>query len=122
VNGSPEYEIEEYDRKERGTDIILHISDDSKEFLEHSRIERPAQKILQLPSLSDPDGDEKDVSWEGEGENRKKIETEVPNIINDTKPLWKKKPGKLKDQDYLDFYKKLYPMSPDPMFWIHLNI
>jgi len=121
-NGSPEYEIEEYDRKERGTDIILHISDDSKEFLEHSRIENLLKKYCSFLPYPIQMGMKKDVSWEGEGENRKKIETEVPNIINDTNPLWKKKPGKLKDQDYLDFYKKLYPMSPDPMFWIHLNI
>ena len=120
--GSPEYEIEEYDRKERGTDIILHISDDSKEFLEHSRIENLLKKYCSFLPYPIQMGMKKDVSWEGEGENRKKIETEVPNIINDTNPLWKKKPGKLKDQDYLDFYKKLYPMSPDPMFWIHLNI
>src|SRR5678815_280758 len=64
----------------------------------------------------------KDVRWEGDGEDRKKIEEEVPNLINDTHPLWKKKPGKLKDEDYLNFYKQLYPMSVDPMFWIHLNI
>src|SRR5690606_22663442 len=67
-------------------------------------------------------GMKKETEWEGEGENRKKIETEVPNIINDTNPLWKRKPGKLQDKDYLDFYKKLYPYAPDPMFWIHLNI
>src|SRR4030095_15288057 len=120
--GSPEYEIEEYDRKERGTDIILHISDDSKEFLETSRIENLLKKYCSFLPYPIQMGMKKDIHWEGEGENRKKIETEVPNIINDTNPLWKKKPGKLKDQDYLDFYKKLYPMSPDPMFWIHLNI
>jgi molecular chaperone HtpG len=120
--GNPEYEIEEHDRKDRGTDIILHISDDSKEFLEHDRIEQLLKKYCSFLPFPIQMGMKKEVSWEGEGENRKKNETEVPNIINDTKPLWKKKPGKLTDQDYLDFYKQLYPMSPDPMFWIHLNI
>ncbi|MGB4849891.1 MAG: molecular chaperone HtpG, partial [Saprospiraceae bacterium] len=121
-DGNPEYEIEEIDRKERGTDIILHISDDSKEFLEQARIENLLKKYCSFLPFPIQMGMKKDVQWEGEGENRKKIETEVPNIINDTNPLWKKKPGKLSDQDYLDFYRKLYPMSPDPMFWIHLNI
>ncbi len=120
--GSPEYEIEEYDRKDRGTDVILHISRDNKEFLEESRIGNLLKKYCSFLPYPIQMGTKKDVRWEGEGENRKKIETEVPNIINDTNPLWKKKPGKLSDQDYLDFYKKLYPMSPDPMFWIHLNI
>jgi molecular chaperone HtpG len=120
--GSPEYEIEEYDRKERGTDVVLHISKDSKEFLEESRIEGLLKKYCSFLPYPIQMGMKKDVSWEGEGENRKKIETEVPNIINDTQPLWKKKPGKLTDDDYLNFYKKLYPFSPNPMFWIHLNI
>ena len=120
--GNPEYEMEEHDRKERGTDIILHISDDSKEFLEKDRIEGLLKKYCSFLPFPIQMGMRTDISWEGEGEDRKKIETEVPNIINDTDPLWKRKPGKLKDQDYLDFYKQLYPMSPDPMFWIHLNI
>ncbi len=120
--GNPEYEIEEYDRRDRGTDVILHVSDDSKEFLEHSRIENLLKKYCSFLPYPIQMGMKKETNWEGEGENRKKIETEVPNIINDTHPLWKKKPGKLKDQDYLDFYKKLYPYSQDPMFWIHLNI
>ena len=120
--GNPEYEIEETDRKERGTDIILHISDDSKEFLEKDRIERLLKKYCSFLPYPIQMGTKTDVKWEGEGDDRKKIETEIPNIINDTNPLWKKKPGKLTDEDYLNFYKQLYPMSPDPMFWIHLNI
>ena len=120
--GSPEYEIEEHDRKDRGTDIILHISDDSKEFLEKNRIEGLLKKYCSFLPYPIQFGMKKEVTWEGEGEDRKKIEEEVPNIINDTNPLWKLKPGKLKDEDYLNFYKKLYPMSGDPMFWIHLNI
>jgi molecular chaperone HtpG len=120
--GNPEYEIEEHDRKERGTDIILHISDDSKEFLEKVRIETLLKKYCSFLPYPIQFGMKKDIHWEGEGENRKKIENEVPNIINDTNPLWKRKPGKLKDEDYLNFYKSMYPMSMDPMFWIHLNI
>lgn len=120
--GSPEYEIEESDKKDRGTDVILHISKDSKEFLDKNRIEALLKKYCSFLPYPIQFGMKKEVSWEGEGENRKKVEEEVPNIINDTKPLWKRKPGKLTDQDYLDFYKKLYPYSQDPMFWIHLNI
>lgn len=120
--GQPEYEMEEHDRKERGTDIILHISDDSKEFLEHDRIEGLLKKYCSFLPYPIQMGMRKDIRWEGEGDNRKKIEEDVPNIINDTHPLWKRKPGKLTDEDYLNFYKQLYPMSPDPMFWIHLNI
>ena len=121
-DGNPEYEMEDYDRKERGTDIILHISDDSKEFLEHDRIEGLLKKYCSFLPFPIQMGMKTDIRWEGEGEDRKKIEEQVPNIINDTHPLWKKKPGKLTDKDYIDFYKQLYPMSPDPMFWIHLNI
>ena len=120
--GQPEYEMEEYDRKERGTDIILHISDDSKEFLEHDRIEGLLKKYCSFLPYPIQMGMRKDIRWEGEGDNRKKIEEDVPNIINDTHPLWKRKPGKLTDEDYLNFYKQLYPMSPAPRFWIHLNI
>ncbi len=120
--GNPEYEIEEHDRKDRGTDIILHISDDSKEFLEKDRIEALLKKYCSFLPYPIQFGMKKDVRWEGEGDNRKKTEEDVPNVINDTHPLWKQKPGKLKDEDYLNFYRKLYPMSADPMFWIHLNI
>ncbi len=120
--GNPEYEIDEHDRKDRGTDIILHVSEDSKEFLETSRIEGLLKKYCSFLPYPIQFGTKKDTRWEGEGDDRKKIESEVPNVINDTNPLWKRKPGKLKDEDYLNFYKKLYPMSGDPMFWIHLNI
>ena len=120
--GNPEYEIDDHDRKDRGTDIVLHISDDSKEFLDRGRIEALLKKYGSFLPYPIQFGMTKDIRWEGEGENRKKIEEEIPNIINDTNPLWKRKPGKLKDEDYLQFYKKLYPMSQDPMFWIHLNI
>lgn len=120
--GDPEYEIEETDRKERGTDIILHISDDSKEFLENDRIKALLKKYCSFLPYPIQFGTKKESSWEGEGENKKRIEVEVPNIINDPNPLWKKKPGKLTDEDYLSFYKKLYPFSPEPEFWIHLNI
>lgn len=120
--GNPEYEIEEHDRKDRGTDIILHISDDSKEYLDSNRIEALLKKYCSFLPYPIQFGTRTDMRWEGEGDDKKKIEEEVPNIINDTQPIWKKKPGKLTDNDYLEFYRKLYPMSPDPMFWIHLNI
>lgn len=120
--GDPEYEIDEHDRKDRGTDIILHISDDSKEFLEKDRIEGLLKKYCSFLPYPIQMGMKTDVKWEGEGEDRKKVESEIPNIINDTNPLWKQKPGKLTDEDYFKFYRRLYPMSPDPMFWIHLNI
>jgi molecular chaperone HtpG len=120
--GNPEYEIEEHDRKDRGTDIILHISDDSKEFLDRNKIESLLKKYCSFLPFPIQMGMKKDVRWEGEGDDRKKIEEEVPNVINDTSPLWKRKPGKLKDEDYLQFYRKLYPYAQDPMFWIHLNI
>lgn len=121
-DGNPEYEMEDHDRKERGTDIILHISEDSKEFLEHDRIEALLKKYCSFLPFPIQMGMKTDIRYEGEGEDRKKIEEQVPNIINDTHPLWKRKPGKLTDKDYIDFYKQLYPMSQDPMFWIHLNI
>src|SRR5690606_26827255 len=120
--GNPEYEIEETDRKERGTDIILHINSDSKEFLDRERIETLLKKYCSFLPFPIQFGMKTESHWEGEGEDRKRVETQVPNIINDTNPLWKKKPGKLTDADYLGFYKKLYPFAPDPEFWIHLNI
>lgn len=120
--GNPEYEIEEHDRRERGTDIILHIADDSKEFLEKDRIEALLKKYCSFLPYPIQFGMRTEYSWEGEGDDRKRIDTEVPNIINDTDPLWKKKPGKLSDEDYLKFYRKLYPYAADPEFWIHLNI
>ncbi|MBT8230652.1 MAG: molecular chaperone HtpG [Bacteroidia bacterium] len=120
--GNPEYEIGKGTRKERGTDIILHISDDSTEFLENNRIQNLLDKYSKFLPVPIRFGKKTRTEWEGEGEDRKAIEIEEENIINNTDPLWKKKPNKLKDEDYKAFYNELYPMSPEPLFWIHLNI
>lgn len=120
--GNPEYEIDDHDRRERGTDIVLHIAKDSKEFLEDARIEALLKKYCSFLPYPIQFGMRTEYSWTGEGEDRQRVGTEVPNVINDTDPLWRKKPGKLTDEDYLKFYRKLYPVAPDPEFWIHLNI
>ena len=120
--GNPEYELGKGSRKERGTDIILHISDDSVEFLEQNRIQQLLDKYSKFLPVPIRFGKTTRTEWEGEGDDRKSIEIEEDNIINNTAPLWKKKPNKLKEEDYKAFYKELYPYSADPLFWIHLNI
>lgn len=121
-DGNPEYEIGDDPKEERGTDIILHISKENKEFLEESRIEALLQKYCRFLPVTVRFGTKKKTEWVGEGEDRKSIEKEVDNVINDTPPLWKDQPTDLKDEDYLAFYRKLHPFNPDPLFWIHLNI
>jgi molecular chaperone HtpG len=121
-DGNPEYQIEFTKKKERGTDIILHISDDSVEFLEKSRIDSLLDKYCKFLPVEIRFGTRTLTEYEGEGEERKAVETEVDNIVNNPNPAWKKRPNNLKDQHYIDFYKEMYPMSQDPMFWIHLNI
>jgi len=121
-DGNPEYQIEFTKKKDRGTDIILHISDDSAEFLAKSRIETLLNKYCKFLPVEIRFGTKTLTEYEGEGEERKAVETEVDNIINNPNPAWKKRPNNLKDQHYIDFYKELYPMAQDPMFWIHLNI
>ena len=120
--GNPEYKIEAAEKKERGTDIVLHISDDSKEFLEKARIESLLNKYCKFLPVEIRFGTKTNTSWEGEGEDRVEVSEEVDNIINNPAPAWKKRPNNLKDEHYISFYKELYPYSPDPMFWIHLNI
>jgi len=120
--GDPEYKIGEGDRKERGTDIILHISDDSKEFLQKDRIQTLLDKYCKFLPIQIRFGTKTEYEWEGEGEDRKSIEKETDNLINNTKPAWKKKPASLSEEDYKSFYNELYPMSQPPLFWIHLNI
>ncbi|RMF30593.1 MAG: molecular chaperone HtpG, partial [Bacteroidetes bacterium] len=120
--GSPEYTIKKGKRKDRGTDVILHLSKDAKEYLEEERIEALLKKYCRFLPVPIKFGKRKETVWEGEGEKKKSKEVEVDNIINTTEPLWKKQPSELKDQDYLDFYNELYPFSPQPLFWIHLNI
>ncbi len=120
--GNPEYTLDKADREERGTDIVLHISDDSEEFLEKSRIQELLDKYCRFLPYPIRFGMRTETNWEGEGEDSKKVETEVPNIINETKPLWKRTPTDLNDEDYKSFYNTLYPLGQPPLFWIHLNI
>ena len=121
-NGQPEYEIDAHTKKERGTEVVLHISEDSKEFLEESRIESLLQKYCKFLPIPIQFGTKTDTRYEGEGDDRKAIQEEKPNVINNTSPAWKKKPNKLKEEDYKTFYEELYPFSSEPLFWIHLNI
>ena len=120
--GEPEYEIDNNDKKDRGTDIILHISEESKEFLEDGRIETLLQKYCKFLPVPIQFGTKTTSHFEGEGEDRTEIEEEVDNIINKVAPLWKKKPNSIKEDQYKEFYREMYPMSQEPMFWIHLNI
>lgn len=115
-DGSPEYSIEPAEKADRGTDIILYIDEENKEFLEKSRIEALLNKYCRF--LTVPIAFGKKTTWE----DGKQVETDEDNIINDTNPLWTRKPSDLTDEDYLNFYRQLYPMSDDPLFWIHLNV
>ncbi|MEM6963224.1 MAG: molecular chaperone HtpG [Bacteroidota bacterium] len=121
-DGNPEYTLEKNERKDRGTDIILHISKDSKEFLDEGRIETLLKKYCKFLPVEIKFGTKTETTWEGEGEDQKEIKTEVDNIINNPNPIWKKKASKLKEEDYKKFYNELYPYSTPPMFWIHLDI
>lgn len=115
-DGSPIYEITETDKAERGTDIIMYIDDDCKEFLEKNKIQDLLNKYCKF--LPVPVACGKKSEWK----DGKQVDTEEDNIINDSTPLWTKKPSELKDEDYKEFYRKLYPMSDEPLFWIHLNV
>jgi len=115
-NGTPEYTLEDAERGEIGTDIIMHINKDSKEFLEKQKIAEILEKyckFLPIPVLFG-----KKTEWK----DGKEVDTEEDNQINDTSPAWTQKPVDLKDKDYLDFYRRLYPMADDPLFNIHLNV
>ncbi len=115
-DGTPAYEIGEVEKADRGTDIILHIDDDCKEFLEKARIEALLTKYCRF--LPIPVAFGKKTEWK----DGKQVETDEDNIINDTNPLWTKQPSSLKDEDYQKFYRDLFPMSDEPLFWIHLNV
>jgi len=121
-DGNPEYTLEKNDRKDRGTNIILYISEDSKEFLDDGRIQTLLSKYCKFLPVEIKFGTKTETSWEGEDDDKKEIKTEVDNIINNPNPIWKKKASKLKDEDYRKFYNELYPYSTPPMFWIHLDI
>ncbi|MDH3651944.1 MAG: ATP-binding protein, partial [Saprospiraceae bacterium] len=120
--GEPEYEIDHLDGKARGTDVILHVNDDSKEFLEESHIESLLKKYCRFLPVPIQFGTKIETEYEGEGEDAKEIKTEVDNIINNIDPAWKRSPRSLKGEDYKDFYKELYHSFDEPLFWIHLNI
>lgn len=115
-DGSPEYILEDAERDEVGTDIVMHINSDSEEFLEKSRISEILNKyckFLQVPVVFG-----KKTTWK----DGKEVDTDEDNQINDTAPAWTKKPVDLKDEDYAEFYRKLYPMAEEPLFNIHLNV
>ena len=120
--GNPEYTLDTHSRKDRGTDIVLHISEDAGEFLEKSRIEALLKKYCAFLPVPIQFGMKTESRWEGEGEDRQEIKEEKPNLINNTSPAWKKRPSNLKESHYKEFYNELYPFSADPLFWIHLNI
>lgn len=122
--GDTEFEIKKGKRKNRGTDIILHIADDSEEFLNEHRLQGILDKYSKFLPIPIKFGQKENQVEDGKDKDgNPKYKTEkVDNIINDTDPIWTKSPSDLKDQDYLDFYKTLYPFSDEPLFWIHLNV
>ncbi len=120
--GNPETLISVGKKKEHGTEITLFISEESKEFLQKSRIEGLLKKYDLFLPVKIKFGTKTLTEYEGEGDDKKEIKKEVDNIINEVAPIWTKKASDLKDEDYLSFYNYLYPMSQPPMFWIHLNI
>ena len=115
-DGSPAYEIEEVQKEDRGTDIVLYIDDDCKEFLEKTRIQQLLNKYCKFLPIAIAFG--KKTEWK----DGKQVDTEEDNIVNDVEPLWTKTPSTLKDEDYKAFYRTLYPMQDEPLFWIHLNV
>ncbi len=126
-DGSPEYTISEIDKKDRGTEIVLHVSKDSKEYLEDARINTVLNKYCKFLPINVIYGEKSEFIEDPKGEkdeegNVKKIEKKVPNVLNNTAPAWIKKPADLKAEDYKGFYNELYPFSEDPMFHIHLNV
>ncbi len=115
-DGSPEYSMTEIDKTSRGTDIILYIDYENKDFLEQARIDTLLKKycrFLPIPVISGKEQEWKDGKY---------VDTDKDKIINETAPAWMKKPSELKDEDYLNFYHELYPGQDDPLFWIHLNV
>ena len=117
-DGSPAYEIDDAERAEHGTDVILYIDDDCKEFLDKQKIESLLQKYCKF--LPVPIAFGKKQEWSKD--ESKMVDTDQDNIINNVEPLWTKAPSTLKDEDYKSFYRTLYPMHDEPLFWIHLNV
>ena len=117
-DGSPSFTIEDAEKTDRGTDIVMYIDDDCKDFLEKYKISELLNKYCRF--LPVPVAFGKKTKWDDK--EKKSVETDEDDVINDTTPLWTRKPSELKDEDYKEFYKKLYPMSDEPLFWIHLNV
>ena len=117
-DGSPAYEIDDAERADHGSDIILYIDDDSKEFLDKGKLEGLLQKYCKFMAVPVAFG--KKQEWSSE--EKKMVDKDEDNIINNVEPLWTKAPSTLKDEDYKSFYRTLYPMSDEPLFWIHLNV
>ena len=115
-DGTPEYKMEECKKADRGTDIVMHIDDECKEYLEKYKIEQLLKKYCRFLPVSIAFG--KKTEWK----DGKEVETDEDNIINDTDPIWRRKPADLKDEDYQKFYRTLYPGYEEPLFWIHLNV
>ena len=115
-DGSPSYTLEETDKRERGTDIVMHLDEDCEEFLEKNKMEELLRKYCHF--LPVPIAFGKKTEWK----DGKQVDTDEDLIINDVEPLWTKKPADLKDEDYKSFYRHLFPMADEPLFWIHLNV
>ena len=115
-DGSPEFTLDDAEKADRGSDIILHIADDCKDYLEHNKIEELLNKYCKFMPVPIAFG--KKTEWK----DGKQVETNEDNIINNVEPLWTKTPSTLKDEDYKNFYRTLYPMQDEPLFWIHLNV
>jgi molecular chaperone HtpG len=123
-DGSTEFELAEGSRTERGTDVILYINSENEEFLNQWKLQGILDKYAKFLPVPVKFGTKKNQEEDGEDEEGKTKykEVEADNIINDTNPIWTKQPSELKDEDYLNFYRELYPMSEEPLFWIHLNV
>ena len=115
-DGSPEYTLEDAEKEDRGSDIVLYIDDDCKEFLQKSKIEELLNKYCKFMAVPVVFG--KKTEWK----DGKTVDTEEDNVINNVEPLWVKAPSGLKDEDYKSFYRTLFPMNDEPLFWIHLNV
>lgn len=115
-DGSPEYTLEDAEKEDRGSDIVLYIDDDCKEFLQKSKIEELLNKYCKFMAVPVVFG--KKTEWK----DGKMVDTEEDNVINSVEPLWVKAPSGLKDEDYKSFYRTLFPMNDEPLFWIHLNV
>ncbi len=120
--GDPEYTLEDNQKETRGTDIVLHINEEGKEYLEDAKLQELLDKYCKFLPIPIKFGTKTETVSEGEGDDKEEKQIEVDNIINNPSPAWRKNPSDLKDEDYLSFYNELYPFSAPPMFWIHLNI